>query len=116
MLYQSLSQPLVFLCIFCTGIASGLLFDCKKLLVALCNKNKVFDQVLGFICVSISALGLFLTNLGINYGRFRLYILLAFALSFTLERFSIGKLWTKIIDVCYNKVKERQKRYGGTKK
>lgn len=102
MLYESLSQPLIILCVLSVGIAAGMIFDVGEFANYFFNKNKVSKQILLIICTIISALLLYFVNLKVNFGRFRIYILLLFASSFIFERFTIGKLWTKLLQKCYN--------------
>ena len=96
MLYESLSQPLIILCVLASGIAAGMIFDIGKFANYFFNRNKVSKQIILTICTIISA------NLKVNFGRFRVYILLIFALAIIFERFTIGKLWTKLLEKCYN--------------
>ncbi len=108
MLYETLSQPLVILYIFLIGVASGLLFDLVNLLLCFCNKNKILKQILTFIAVVCSAIILYFTNLTVNFGRFRIYIIFIYLISFALERFIIGNFWTKWINSCYTRSKRKQ--------
>ena len=115
MLYETLSQPLIILSILGIGILAGLLFDAGTFVTYFFNKNKVVRQITYFVQTILSAFLLFYINLLVNYGRFRIYILLVFTLSFILERITIGKLWTKLLDKCYNtivKFKGKLKRNG----
>lgn len=108
MLYETLSQPLVILCIAVVGLLAGLFVDVANILDSFCNKNKVVKHILYFLCTILSASLLFYTNLKINYGKARLYVLVIFFLAYIIERITIGKLWTKLIEKCYN-VSERRK-------
>ncbi len=108
MLYEVLSQPITILSLLLTGMACGILFDAAHLILAFCNKNKVLRQILYFICTILSAFFVFYINLIVNYGRFRIYVLLVFSIGFALQKFTLGKLFTRFINLCYNKTKERQ--------
>lgn len=110
MLYETLSQPLVILAILCSGIASAILFDLGNLATYFCNKNKIVKQIVYFLCVIASAIILYFINLSANYGRFRIYVLLVFAVGFAVSRFTLGKLWTKLLDKWYNGIKGFKKR------
>ncbi len=115
MLYETLSQPIIILSIFGVGLLSGLIFDAGTFVTYFLNKNKVVRQLTYFLQALLSAFLLFYINLIVNYGKFRLYILFIFALSFFLERFTIGKLWTKLLDKCYNTIvrfKGKLKKHG----
>ena len=104
MLYESLSQPLIILCVFAVGIAAGMIFDVGKFVNYFFSRNKVSKQILLAICTVASALLLYFVNLKVNFGRFRFYILVLFTLALIVERFTIGKLWTKLLEKCYNKL------------
>lgn len=104
MLYETLSQPYVFFILFLTGVLAGLFFDIANFTILLCNKNKVIQQIIYFFTVMISFTVFFVVNLNINYGQFRIYIFLALGIGFILERFTFGKLWTKLFNKCYNQI------------
>ena len=104
MLYESLSQPIIILCILAIGIACGMIFDVGKFINYFFNQNKFTKQLILSFCTILSAVLLFIVNLQVNYGRFRVYILLLFTISFIVERYTIGKLWTKALEKCYNKL------------
>ncbi len=106
MLYETLGQPFIILSIVLVGIFAGLIFELSKLITFLCNKNKIVGQIGYFLSTTISFLLLFIVNLQVNYGRFRIYILIVFSISLFLERATLGKLWTKLLDKWYNKLKE----------
>lgn len=110
MLYETLSQPLIILAILFSGIASSILFNLGSLVMYFCNKNKIVKQIVYFLCVIASAIILYFVNLSVNYGRFRIYILLVFAVGFAVSRFTLGKLWTKLLNKWYNGIKEFKKR------
>lgn len=109
MLYETLNQPLIITAIFFTGILCALFFDFASLVYYLCNKNKVVKQIADFFAAILSFFILFLVNLSVNFGKFRIYIILVFLIGFTIQRFTIGKLWTKFLEKCYIKNKERKK-------
>ena len=104
MLYESLSQPLIILCVLAIGFACGMIFDVGKFLNYFFNQNKITKQIILCLSTIISAGLLFLVNLQVNFGRFRFYVLLLFTLAFVLERYTIGKLWTKVLERCYSKL------------
>ena len=100
MLYETLSQPLAFICIFLVGIFCGFLFDLANLLNIFFNRNKVCLQI---FCVIFSAFLVFFVNLKINYGKARFFVAIAFVLAFWLERQTVGRLWSKFLNFCGNK-------------
>ena len=101
-LYETISQPLIFLYIFLIGIGCGLVFDVRNYLTFLCNKNKIVGVILDVISgIVISLLFLFCV-LQLNYGQIRFYLILGFGLGIAVERFSFGKLIAKLSLRCYN--------------
>ena len=87
MLYPTLNQPLTILAIFLVGLASGVIVDIGRLLASLIGGQKYSRHFFDFLAVIISCALLLLTNLKVNYGQFRLYVILIFLLSLALERF-----------------------------
>ena len=106
MLYEALSQPMIFLWLAIGGFVSGFLFDLKNILAAF-FKNKFFSQILIFFAV-LSAFSLcFLLNLKTNYGELRIFPIFAFALALGIERFFAQNFLAKPSIKCYNKLKEK---------
>src|SRR5574344_1274038 len=101
LLYETLSQPLIFLIIFCIGLGSGIIFDLKSYMNFLCEKNKIMSIILDIISAILVCGILFLSNLIFNYGEFRFYILLAFTLGFLIERFTLGIFVKKFFSWLY---------------
>ncbi len=110
MLYETLSQPQIFLFVVIFGFLSGILFDIKKILKK-SIKNQFLEHFFTFFCVFLVCLIFFFINLKLNYGEFRLYILFSFCLSLTIERLFIGNLLEKPLQKCYNKIAEKMKVY-----
>ena len=102
MLYPTLNQPIVFIFIFLTGLASGLLFDLSNFLVIFFNRNKIIKQIFYFLATILSTFLLFIVNLITNFGNFRIFIILSFIVALLLERFTLGKLISKTIDKLTN--------------
>lgn len=108
MLYPTISQPLVILGIFCASLICGLLFDLSNILTYLSGNDKNSRYIFQFFATILSFTLIYFVNLYLNYGQFRVYILLIFGLSFTLERFFSKLLWTKLLIKCYNKFKNKR--------
>ncbi len=102
MLYPTLNQPYVFIFIMLAGLISGFFFDIANFLNIFFNRNKITKQFLYFFATITSVLILILTNLITNYGIFRIFILLTFLIAFTIQRFTLGSLITKVIDKSTN--------------
>jgi hypothetical protein len=103
LLYETLSQPLIFLIVLCAGLGSGLVFDIRNYISFLCAKNKIIDVVLDILSILIVCFVLFLINLKINFGQFRFYIPVAFFIGLIIERYTLGLFVAKICSWCYNK-------------
>lgn len=103
MLYETLSQPQIFLFVVLFGFINGIIFDIFKIFKN-CIKNRFFINFLTFFNVFLVILIYFFVNLKFNYGEFRFYILLSFFLSLFIERLFIGNLLGKFLEKCYNKV------------
>ena len=103
MLYETLSQPQIFLFVVLFGFISGIIFDIFKIFKNRI-KNRFFINFLTFFNVFLVILIYFFVNLKFNYGEFRFYILLSFFLSLFIERLFIGNLLGKFLEKCYNKV------------
>lgn len=105
LLYETLSQPIIFLIFFLVGLASGLIFDLRNYLSFLCAKNKVVNIFLDVI-FTVIVCGIFLfSNLIFNYGSLRVYAILSFSLGFVVQRFTIGLFVVKMCSWCYNNLK-----------
>lgn len=96
MLYPTLNQPYVFIMMFLTGLACGLFFDASNFLAQLFNKNKIITQILYTISTFLSIFTLFFVNLDVNFGQFRIFIVLTFLFSFLIERWTIGNFLNKL--------------------
>lgn len=123
LLYETLSQPLIFIIVFAVGFLSGFLFDLENYLVFLCNKNKIVKIVLDFTLTLLCCFIFFLTILNQNYGELRFYEILAFAGGIFLERKSLGFVIAKFFTWCYTKfekliqkIKEKAKAKDDTRK
>lgn len=110
MLYETVGQPIVFLSLLAAGLGCGLLFDGAKLLSALCNKNKIVMHIFLFLATICSGAVFYLVNLATNFGQLRLYTILTFIAAIVLEQVSIGKLFAKLIQKCYNRFNGRREK------
>ena len=102
MLYQTLSQPLIILLFIIFGFLSGLLFDFFSLINYFLNNNKITKQIFYFLSVFPIFIIFYYLNLKFNYGQFRFYTILLFFGALILERISLGNLFAKMYDRCYN--------------
>lgn len=90
MLYPTLSQPIVFLCLSLTGLAGGVIYECGTILTKLFDSSKIAKQIFLFLSTILCGVLFFLVNLAINYGQFRSYAVFTFIGSIILERITLG--------------------------
>ena len=108
MLYETLSQPLIFLWLSLSGFLSGFLFDFKDIFSHYFKRKKIISQILLFFATFFTFFAYFYVNLKINYGQFRFFTILGFSLSFVIQRFLSKNFLAKYISKCYNKIKEKR--------
>lgn len=108
MLYSTLSQPLVFFVVFLSGIAGGIIFDILKTLAFLSGNDKYSKILFDFLATVFAFAILYIVNLNVNYGQFRVYVVSTFLLSIYIERVLSKFLWTKCVKKWYNRVKEKK--------
>ena len=108
MLYPTLSQPLVFLVVLCAGIVGGLIFDIFRLLAFLSGNDKYSKTFFDFFATILSVFLCFYINLQINYGQFRIFVVLTFVFGILAEQLLSKILFTKYKKKWYNKLKERK--------
>ena len=105
MLYETLSQPIIFLILIISGFFSGFIFDIINILKKHI-KIKFFINFLIFLGVFLTIFIFYLINLKFNYGQFRFYTIFCFTLSFTIERFISCNILAKDTELCYNKIEQ----------
>ena len=107
MLYESLSQPLIF-CLMCLGgFFAGIVFDFKSILFFL-RKKAIFSHIYDFFATFLALFLCFFINLKFNFGEFRLFSIMSFFLAFIVERMLWNISLAKIFSKCYDKHKEKQ--------
>ena len=102
MLGETLSQPLIFLMLILFGFSSGIIFDICNFIWKMSKNNKILKHFLDFFGAIIVFLIFFICIFNFNFGELRFYEFLVFFTFFSLERFTIGKLVEKFIELCYN--------------
>lgn len=96
MLFETLKQSYVFLGAIYFGLLLGIVYEILNFFLK--KKNKIFT-FLKDLLFSLSATFLFIVCLKlVNYGEFRLFILLAFIVGFIVERLTIGFIVSKVIE------------------
>ena len=108
MLYESSSQPIIFLYLLIFGFFSGFLIDLKNIFSLIFKGNKIFSQILLFFAVFFILFIFFIINLKINYGQIRFYTIFIFSLSFSIQRFLMNNFLAKPLIKCYNVFKGKR--------
>lgn len=111
LLYETLSQPVIFLIIFGIGLGSGLIFDLRKYLDFLTANKKIVGIMLDILATIIVCGVLYFSNLAFNYGQFRFYIPLSFFAGLIIERYTLGLFVAKICSWCYTKFRNLVDRF-----
>ena len=101
MLYETLSQPNIIIFISLSGLISGLIFDLKNIVLFLFGNGKILNEILLGLCSFLTLQILYFSNLYINFGEIRFYIILVFFVSFFFQRFLSKKFIAKLIKRCY---------------
>lgn len=102
MLFETLSQPQIFLYLTLVGFMSGFVFDVCSYIVFLCNNNKVVKAIAEFFASLTTFLLFYFAVLKVDFGAVRAYHMLAFFSSFSVQRISLGNIIAKFFDWCYN--------------
>ena len=114
MLYPTLNQPLILLVLFLIGILGGLLLDVARLCSSFLGNIKFIRYIFELSAIVVSLMALFIANLSLNYGSFRIYVVAVFLLSFVLERILSKILWTKLLSKWYSSItKSKQRKKSG---
>ena len=104
MLYPTVNQPIVILAMFFTGLACGIIFEIFRFLTFLSGNDKISKNFFDFLAVIFSFVLFFIVNLAVNYGQFRVYVILIFLIGFAVEEIILKILWTKLIEKCYTRI------------
>lgn len=116
LLYETLSQPLIFLIVLAIGFGCGFLFDGRNFVCFLCNKNKVVGIILDVLVgLGLGAILLF-SALEFNYGELRLYLIFSFLFGIFLQRITIGRIIAKLSKRWYTFFKGIVSRINGKQK
>ena len=102
MLFETLKQGYIFLGSLYFGLISGIFYDFCKFNVELL-KSKRFFQILFDVIFSIFTVGLFFICLNIvNFGEFRIFVLVSFVIGFIIEQRNLGFLVDFVFKKIYN--------------
>lgn len=102
MLFESLKQIYIFLGTLYFGLFSGISKDLCLFILKLVKNNKIVNFILDVV-FSLIATILFVICLNIvNFGEFRIYLLLTYIFGFILERKTLGYIVDFIFEKIYN--------------
>lgn len=115
MLFESLKQIYIFLGAIYFGLLCGIVRDFCLFIFNLTKKNKIVSFILDLV-FSIIGTFLFIICLNVvNFGEFRIYLLLSYLLGYLIERKSLGFLVDFIFKKVYNLLTKVFKKLGSTK-
>lgn len=110
MLYETLFQSQIFFMMLYFGMICGIIFEAKNLIRHALFDNKIISFVADFAFMCVSALIFVYSKNLLNFGEFRIYLLLAFVLGIIIEHISIGFLVEKLFYLMYNKSRKLYRR------
>lgn len=96
--YFQLEHALI---LFLFGILAGIIYSLFHPNIAI-FKNKIFIIVSDTITTIISGTLLILATNIVNFGIYRLYLIISFMIGYYIERKTIGKMFAKINCFVYN--------------
>ena len=115
MLFESLKKIYIFLGAIYFGLLCGIVRDLCLFIFNLTKKNKIVSFILDLV-FSIIGTFLFIICLNVvNFGEFRIYLLLSYLLGYLIERKSLGFLVDFIFKKLYNFLTKVFKKLGSTK-
>ena len=101
MLFETLKQSYIFLGSIYFGLILGIIKNAINLIINTFKKNKILTFILDFLFMIIFALlFIFCINL-VNFGEFRVYLLLGYLLGFILEIKTLGFLVDFVLKKIY---------------
>lgn len=92
----------VFAIMFGFGLCSGVAVTAIRHSIHKFLKNIVVKNVVDSVCVLIFATTFFLLVNYLNFGQFRLYLLISFALGLLLQYKLFNKVIAKLVYIVYN--------------
>lgn len=105
MLFETLKQSYIFLGCLYFGLIAGILKEVSVFVINLFKKNKIITFIIDLIYMLVFSLLFILCINIVNYGEFRVYLLLGYILGYILERKSLGFLVDFIIKKIYTFIK-----------
>lgn len=105
MLFETLKQSYIFLGSIYFGLLLGIIKNIINQIIKVCKNNKIVTLILDLIFMLIfSFLFIFCINI-VNFGEFRVYLLIGFILGFVLEIKTLGFLVDFVLKKIYTFIK-----------
>ena len=101
MLYESLLQGKMLLCLFYFGIICGIILSIKKMIDKSLKNNNIITAITDVIFMAISSVIFIYAKIKYCYGQFRIFELLGFVLGIYLQQISINNLVEKFLNLSY---------------
>ena len=101
MLYESLLQGKMLLCMLYFGIVCGIILSIKKLIDKTLKSNKIVVIITDVIFMALSTLVFIFAKIKYCYGQFRVFEIIGFCLGLFLQQISINNLVEKFLKLSY---------------
>ena len=101
MLYESLLQGKMLLCMLFFGIICGILFSIKKLVDKTFKSNKIVVVLTDIIFMVLYTIVFIFAKTKYCYGEFRIFEIIGFCLGIFLQQISINNLVEKFLKLSY---------------
>jgi len=105
MLYETLKQSYIFLGTIYFGLITGIIKNAINLIINACKNNKVITFILDLIFMIIFSFMFIICINIVNFGEFRLYLLLGYIIGFILEIKTLGFLVDFVLKKIYTFIK-----------
>lgn len=103
-----------FFVLFILGISIGVVYGILNAFSTI-KKMYLLQIVVDIVFCIVSVIIFILAVNIINWGEFRIFLLIGYALGFTLERITLGKLFAKAFPKVYNSIYNNLKRFAKSK-
>lgn len=105
MLFETLKQSYIFLGTIYFGLLTGIIKNAINLIIKTFKNNKVITFILDLVFMLIfSIMFIFCINI-VNFGEFRIYLLLGYICGFVLELKTLGFLVDFVLKKIYTFIK-----------
>lgn len=103
-----------FLVMFGLGILVGIIYGIINIPTKI--KKNIFLQIINDLIICITATISFLLAINyINFGQFRTFLVIGYALGIIIERITLGKLFAKGYKIVYTNIVKLLKKFANSK-